>query len=148
MKRNTAREIAVRLCFMLSENPVHAAELLEHVFEPEYYASLAAEDDLFSEEPGTQMKYITEVIQGIGLHNAELDEYVMRYSTGWDFDRISRTALAIVKVAMYELLYMPDIPSRVSVNEAVELAKRYEEEQTVPFINGLLGAFVKGEISA
>ncbi|MCQ2451968.1 MAG: transcription antitermination factor NusB [Oscillospiraceae bacterium] len=147
MKRNTAREIAVRLCFMLSENPIQASELLEHVFEPEYYASLALEDELFSELPGNQLTYISELISGIGLHNAELDEYVMRYSTGWDFDRISRTALAIIKVAMYEILYMPDIPSRVSVNEAVELAKHYEEDQTVPFINGLLGAFVKGEIS-
>lgn len=147
MKRNTAREIGVRLCFMLSENPIHASELLEHVFEPEYYASLAHEDELFAELPGNQLPYISELISGIGLHNAELDEYVMRYSTGWDFDRISRTALAIVKVAMYEILYMPDIPSRVSVNEAVEMAKRYEEDQTVPFINGLLGAFVKGEVN-
>ena len=148
MKRKTAREIAVRLCFMLSENPRDAAELLDEVFEPEYYETLGVEDSLFKEAPSEQLSYITEIIKGIGLHNAELDEYVMRYAEGWSFERISRTALAIMKVAMYEILYMSDIPVGVSVNEAVELAKQYEEEETVPFINGLLGSFIKGEVNS
>ena len=73
------------------------------------------------------------------------DEYIERYSEKWDFDRISRTALAIMKTAMYEVLYMPDVPNGVSINEAVELAKKYEEPEVVPFVNGILGAFVKGE---
>lgn len=145
MKRSEARELAVRLCFAISENPVDSRELLDDIFEKEHYASLAEEDALFEEDPGKQREYIDKLVNGVGLHNAELDDYIMRYSIGWNFDRISRTAIAIMKAAMYEILYMPDIPVGVSVNEAVELAKRYAEEDTVPFINGVLGAFVKGE---
>ena len=64
---------------------------------------------------------------------------------GWDFSRISRTALSIMKTAMFEMMYMPEIPNGVSINEAVELAKKYDEPDTVPFINGVLGTFAKEE---
>lgn len=145
MKRSAARELAVRLCFAISENPKDSGELLNEMFEEGHYSSLLGEDELFSSSPDDQMEYIKTVVNGIGLHNAELDDYIMRYSVGWDFDRISRTAVAVMKVAMYEVLYMPDIPTGVSVNEAIEISKHYDEENTVSFINGVLGAFVKGE---
>lgn len=145
MKRSTAREIAVRLCFMLSETSEDPEVILSDMFENDHYVTLKEEDELFSEKPGKQIEYIREVVRGVGLHNAELDEYIERYSEKWDFDRISRTALAIMKTAMYEVLYMPDVPNGVSINEAVELAKKYEEPEVVPFVNGILGAFVKGE---
>ena len=145
MKRADARELAVRLCFMLSENPKDADSLLADVFDDEYYASLGNEDELFLQRPEGQLNYISAVIRGIALHSAELDEYIAVYSKGWDFSRISHTALAIMKLAMYEILYVPDIPHGVSINEAVELAKKYDEPETVPFINGVLSSFLKGE---
>ena len=145
MKRSTAREIAVRLCFMLSETSEDPEVILSDMFENDHYVTLGEEDELFNEKPGKQLEYISEVVRGVGLHNAELDEYIERYSEKWDFDRISRTALAIMNTAMYEVLYMPDVPNGVSINEAVELAKKYEEPEVVPFVNGILGAFVKGE---
>ena len=61
---------------------------------------------------------------------------------------ISLVASAIMRVAMYEILYMPDIPHGASINEAVEIAKKYETPETVKFINGILGSFVRAEISA
>ena len=130
---------------MLSETSESPEVILADMFENDHYVTLKEEDELFSEKPGKQLDYISEVVRGVGLHNAELDEYIERYSDKWDFDRISRTALAIMKTAMYEVLYMPDIPNGVSINEAVELAKKYEEPEIVPFVNGILGAFVKGE---
>ena len=145
MKRSTAREIAVRLCFIISETSESPDVILSDMFEDDHYVTLKEEDELFAEKPGKQLEYISEVVRGVGLHNAELDEYVERYSEKWDFDRISRTALAIMKTAMYEVLYMPEVPNGVAINEAVELAKKYEEPEVVPFINGILGAFVKGE---
>lgn len=145
MKRSTAREIAVRLCFIISETSESPEVILSDMFEDDHYMTLKEEDELFAEKPGKQLEYISEVVRGVGLHNAELDEYVERYSEKWDFDRISRTALAIMKTAMYEVLYMPEVPNGVAINEAVELAKKYEEPEVVPFINGILGAFVKGE---
>lgn len=146
MTRKDAREIAVRLCFEISATGKDPAELLGDFFDEEYYATLAAEDERFKDYPEKrQLDYISAVVRGVGQHWAELDGYVEKYAKGWKFERISRTALAVMKTAMYEILYMPDIPVGVSINEAVELSKQYEEPETVPFINGVLGSFAKGE---
>jgi N utilization substance protein B len=147
MTRKTAREIVLKLCFEITVSGKDASEIMEDVFDREYYDSLKSEDDTFTQYPSErQMEYINRMVRGIGEHNAELDGYVDKYSQGWQFHRISRLAVAIMKTAMYELLYMPDIPTGVSINEAVELAKKYEEPETIPFINGVLGSFVKGEV--
>jgi len=146
MTRTVAREIAVRLCFSMSENPSDPQELLAQVFEEGYYSTLGAEDKLYKERPDAkQLGYITSLVSGITEHSAELDGYIDKYSVSWKFGRISRTAVAIMKTAMFEVLYMPDIPDKAAINEAVELAKRYEPPETVSFINGLLGSFVRAE---
>ena len=146
MRRTTAREIAVRLSFAVSENPSDPEELLSQTFEEEYYASLQTEDELYKSKPSkNQLDYITRLVTGVSEHSAELDGYIEKYSVGWKFGRISRTAVAIMKVAMFEVMYMPDIPDSASINEAIELAKRYELPETVSFINGVLGSFSRGE---
>ena len=146
MKRTVAREIAVRLCFAISENPSDPKELISKTFEKEYYYSLGAEDEIYKNRPNNkQLEYITELVTGIYEHSAELDGYIEKYAVGWKFGRISRTATAIMKLAMYEVLYMPDVPDKAAINEAVELAKRYEEPETVSFINGILGSFSRNE---
>jgi N utilization substance protein B len=146
MTRTVAREIAVRLCFCVSENPQDPNEVLERVFEEGYYSTLKAEDELYSESPDSkQLEYITRLVTGVFEHCAELDGYIDKYAVAWRYGRISRTAAAIMKAAMFEVLYMPDIPDRAAINEAVELAKRYELAETVSFINGVLGSFSRAE---
>jgi len=146
MKRTVAREIAARLCFAVSENPSDPEELLSQVFEEEYYSSLQTEDELYKSKPNKkQLSYIKELVTGIYNHSAELDGYIEKYAVGWKFGRISRTAAAIMKLAMYEVLYMPDVPDGAAINEAVELAGRYEPPETVSFINGILGSFSRNE---
>ena len=76
-----------------------------------------------------------------------LDGYIEKYSKGWKFSRIPLVASAIMRVAMYEILYMQDIPNGAAINEAVEIAKKYETPEIVKFINGILGSFVRQEIS-
>ena len=147
MKRSAAREIAVRLCFALSENPVDPEELISQTFDDEYYNSLQSEDDLYKNKPGKkQLEYIKQLVTGISEHSAELDGYIEKYAVGWKFNRISRTAAAIMKLAMYEVLYMPDVPDNAAINDAIELAKRYEPPETVSFINGILGSFSRNEV--
>jgi len=146
MTRTSAREIAVRLCFEMSASDADAETILAQQLDPEYFESLAEEDELYAEYPDAgQLAYIRTLVRGIGGHSAELDAYIAKYATGWKFERISRTALAIMKTAMYEVLYMPDVPDSAAINEAVELAKKYEEPETVPFINGVLGTFHRTE---
>ena len=147
MNRTEAREIAVKLCFEISSKECPAREVLDRIFDREYYDSLSAEDKLFASYPDdAQREYIRQLVQGIGDHSAELDGYVAKYSKGWKFGRISRTALAVMKTAMYEIMYMPDIPTGVAVNEAVEIAKHYDEPETVAFVNGVLGSFAREEM--
>ena len=148
MTRTAAREIAVRLCYGLSENPRDPEEAIDEFFDSEYYATLSKEDELYESEPDErQADYIRRLVKGVSEHGAELDGYIEKYTVGWKFSRISRTALAVIRIAMYEVLYMPDeVPPRAAINEAVELAKKYEEPETVPFVNGVLGSFVKGEV--
>jgi N utilization substance protein B len=147
MTRTAAREIAVRLCFGLTENPKDPNLLLSEIFDEDYYASLEDEDEVFSSYPDElQREYISRIIRGVSEHGAELDGYIDKYAVGWKFGRISRTAVAILKTAMFEVLYMPDVPNKAAINEAVELAKRYEEPATVPFINGVLGSFERNEV--
>lgn len=146
MTRTSAREIAVRLCFGISATNESAETLLKRTFDEEYYESLSAEDELFAEYPDeVQLSYIERVVSGIGEHSAELDDYIAKYAKGWQFSRISRTALAIMKTAMFEVLYMPEVPDSVSINEAVELAKKYDGAETASFVNGILGTFARNE---
>ena len=148
MTRTAAREIAVRLIFSLSENPSDPEILLANTFEQEYYSSLNGEDNLYRECPDdVQMKYISRLVTGVHEHAAELDGYIEKYAVGWKFGRISRTAVAIMKAAMFEVLYMPDVPDNAAINEAIHLAKRYEAPETVSFTNGVLGSFVRAEKS-
>ncbi len=147
MNRSEAREIAMRLCFEISSRECDAREVLSHFFDGEYYASLAPEDKLYEGMPQpNHREYIEELVTGIGDHAPELDGYVEKYSRGWKFGRISRTALAVMKTAMYEILYMPQIPNGAAINEAVQIAKKYDEPETVAFINGVLGSFVREEL--
>ena len=148
MNRTEARELAVRLCFEVSSKECTADEVLERFLDEEYFKTLSGEDGVFSSYPDdTQKEYIERLVRGIGEHSAELDGYIAKYSRGWQFGRISRTALAVMKTAMFEIMYMPDIPTGVAVNEAVEIAKGYDEPETVSFVNGVLGTFVREEMS-
>ena len=77
-----------------------------------------------------------------------MDTYIEKYAKGWRFERISLVASAIMRVAMFEILYMPDIPDGVAINEAVEIAKKYETPEVVKFMNGILGSFLREEVKA
>ena len=148
MLRNTAREIAVHLSYELSFTDKTAAALLDERLSRETFERLAEEDALYQDPPNAaQADYIRRLVQGVNEHAAELDGYIAKYAKGWSFARIPLVASAIMRVAMYEVLYMPDIPNGVAINEAVEIAKRYETPETVKFINGILGSFVRQEIT-
>ena len=141
MVRNTAREIAAHLSYELSFTDKTVDELLKERLTPEAFAELAEEDPLYADA------YITRLVKGVDEHAAELDGYIAKYAKGWKFSRIPLVASAIMRVAMYEILYMEDIPNGAAINEAVEIAKKYETPETVKFINGILGSFVREEIS-
>lgn len=147
MTRNTAREIAVHLAYELSFTDLAPEELVAQSLQSERFATLAAEDELYAEAPGpTQAEYIRGIVLGVAEHAPELDGYIAKYARGWRFERIPLVAGAIMRVAMYEAMYRDDIDVGVAVNEAVEIAKKYETPETVKFINGILGSFSREEL--
>lgn len=147
MTRNTAREIATHLAYELSFTELPIEEFLAARLSEENFADLAPECELYGDLPNEkQMHYIRRLVSGVAEHAAELDAYIEKYAKGWRFERISLVASAIMRVAMYEILYMPDIPNGAAVNEAVEITKNYEDEETAKFVNGILGSFVREEI--
>lgn len=77
---------------------------------------------------------------GAEEHEAEIDEVVKKYIRGWTMNRLSRVSLALLRLALYEMKYEPDIPVGVSINEAVNLAKKYGGAEDAPFVNGVLGS--------
>ena len=148
MVRNTAREIAVHLSYELSFTDKSVEELLDQRLTPESFQTLSGEDAIYQEAPGPkQADYIRRLVRGVAEHGPELDGYIAKYAKGWNFARIPLVASVIMRVAMYEILYMPEIPNGAAINEAVEIAKKYETPETVKFINGILGTFVRQEIT-
>ena len=126
MTRNTAREIAVHLAYELSFSDLSVAEFLDEHLSSETFSR--------------------RLVGGVSEHAAELDAYIEKYAKGWRFERISLVASAIMRVAMFEILYMPDIPHGVAINEAVTIAKKYDAPEVAKFVNGILGSFLREEV--
>jgi len=146
MTRSQLREIAMHISFALGANPRPVRELLDQLLDKSYYKSLGEEDELYTDYPSKkQIAYLERMAEGLGEHLVELDFYIEKYARGWKVGRISRVAVAIMRVAMFEVLYLPEIPGSVAINEAVEMAKKYEDPDTVSFINGILGSFIREE---
>jgi len=91
--------------------------------------------------------YLRRVYFGVGEHRDELDEIINRHAKGWKMTRISRVSRSLLRLSAYEMLYCEDIPNSVSINEAIELCKKYDEEAARPFVNGVLNG-IKDEIAA
>lgn len=144
-----ARELAVQLSFAAAAANISADEMADLFFSQEHFAELAEECELFAEYPDEkQMEYIRRLTALITENRSEIDGFIERYSKGWKLERISRTALAVMRCAICEILYMDDIPNSAAINEAVEIVKGYDEPDTVSFVNGVLGGFMRGEFPA
>lgn len=144
MTRTNAREIVAHLIFEMNFTADPAEQLVASVMEPVYYESLGQETDIYAERPNEkQLQYIRETVRGIQDKTEELDAYISKYAVGWSVTRISKVARAILHVAMYEALYVEDVPVSSAINEAVELTRKYENEDVVSFVNGILGSFAR-----
>ena len=92
-----------------------------------------------------ESSYIRKVLDGVRDHREKLDTLIDAHSHGWKRSRLSGVARAAILLATYEMLYMPDVPPRVSLNEAIELMKKYDEDKARVFVNGVLNAISRDE---
>lgn len=147
MTRTNTRRLAVQLVFAAAGGTDFTAE---EYFEKEFYKGFSPEDGFSGETPDeNEKRYICSIVNGVQSHARELNSIVEKYSSGWSLRRISRAALAILRCALYELLYLSDedVPPAVAINEAVELTKTFDEAETAAFVNGVLGSFVRAELA-
>ena len=145
MTRSNARELAVHLIYSRSFTGDEPVAVVETRLERDYYAALSGESEVYTERPSRkQLAYIDKVVVGTANRAQELDEIIQKYSIGWDISRISKLARCILRLAIYEILYAEDVPAGVAVAEAVRIAKKYNDDDTGAFVNGILGSFVRG----
>lgn len=90
------------------------------------------------QDEGAPPAYLKELVAGVGSHLEELDALIVRYSEHWRLERMTVVDRNLLRLAIYELLYQPEIPPKVVINEAVEMAKRYGSEASGAFVNGIL----------
>jgi N utilization substance protein B len=90
------------------------------------------------EQPREHYAFGEELIQGVVTHIADIDERIRGLAHNWEFDRIAKIDLAILRLAMFEMIYRKDIPPVVSINEAIDLSKQFSNADAKRFINGIL----------
>ena len=144
MTRGNARELAVHLIYSREFTGEEPEQVISTRLEKEYYAELGKETDVYAERPSrAQMRYIDTVVTGVANREEDLDEQIRKYSIGWDISRISKLARCILRLAIFEILYVEDVPTGVAVSEAVRIAKKYNGDDTGAFVNGILGSFAR-----
>ena len=145
MTRANARELAVHLIYGRDFTGEEPESVVSTRLDKEYYPALSQENDVYSERPSrAQLGYIDRVVSGVANRGEEINAIISQYSIGWDISRISRLTRSILQLAIFETLYLEDVPAGVAVSEAVRLAKKYDGDDTGAFVNGILGAFVRG----
>lgn len=144
MTRANARELAVHLIYGRDFTREDPEEVVSIRLDKDYYAHLSQENEVYAERPSRkQMTYIRACVEGVTEHQQELDEYIAQFSIGWNVHRLSRFTKAALRLAIFESLYIEDVPVGVAINECVMLTRKYEDEEVVAFVNGVLGAFAR-----
>ena len=145
MTRGDARELAVHLIYARDFTGEEPESIINIRLDKTYYPQLAQENQVYAERPSkAQAAYIETVVTGVANRLDLLNEYIGNYAIGWDIRRISRLTRAVMQLAIFEVLYVDDVPTGVAISEAVRIAKKYDGDDTGSFVNGILGAFARG----
>lgn len=143
MSRKAAREVAIHIVYDYGFNSENGNEALQYFLSDEFAESVSNDTDIYSQVGKEQHSYISEIVNGVAEKKSEIDELIKKYSVGWNLNRISRIAMAIMRVAVFECKYFDEVSEKIAINEAVEIAKKYDSAETVSFINGVLGSVVR-----
>lgn len=133
MGRHEQREQIFKLLFRVE---FHSMEDI-----PEQVRLFLTDDEVFELEKDTE--YVSERFDMIKSKITELDELINKNVDGWSTDRMGKVELAVLRLGVYEILFDDSIPGRVAVNEAVEIAKKYGQENSGAFVNAVLAKFMK-----
>lgn len=132
MNRKRSREIAMELLFGMTLSKNTIGETIEN-FKEDYEMKLNTID----------LEYIIKALEKVEENKEIIDKKIEDALTNWKIDRISKVNLSILRLSIAEMLYLEDVPGRVSINEAIELTKKYSDEKSVSFVNGVLDKVLK-----
>lgn len=104
-------------------------------------------EDFWVQHPASEdvRSFAEQLVEGVITHKAELDKLIGAHATNWKVSRMPVVDRNILRAALYELLWIPDVPAKVTVNEAIELAKRFADDETKKFVNGILDQVLKSD---
>lgn len=144
MTRANARELAVHLIYSRKFTDEYPGQVISARLDKEYYPLLSEENQVYTERPSRAQKaYLDTVVTGVANREEQLNEEIQKYSIGWDVSRISKLARSIMQLAIFEILYVEDVPTGVAISEAVRIAKLYDGDDAGAFVNGILGSFAR-----
>ena len=144
MTRANARALAVHLIYAQQFTGDEPEQVVAARLEKEYYKGLSQENQVYTDRPNKyQVAYIDTVVAGVVNRVTELNETIQKFSIGWDISRISKLTRTVLQLAIFEILYMEDVPTGAAISEAVRIAKMYDGDDTGSFVNGILGAFAR-----
>jgi len=144
MTRANARELAVHLIYSREFTGEEPEQVISVRLAKDYYCLLSQDNPVYSERPSrAQMSYIDTVVSGVSNRSEELNNLIQKFSVDWDISRISKLARCIMQLAIFEILYLDDVPTGVAISEAVRIVKMYDGQETGSFVNGILGAFAR-----
>lgn len=127
MGRRETRENAMKLLYQVQIQKEDIDEQIDRFMEEQQVTEK------------TDKEYILGVVKGVVENEVEIDKLIANHAKGWTIQRMPKVDLAIMRLSCYEMKYRTDIPVNVSINEAVEMAKKYSSEQSKTFVNGVLG---------
>lgn len=143
MNRRKSREAAMKLLFQTTLNGENLEEALENLKDVRDSEENGKERDNESIDlKDVDINYVKRIIEGIEENKEKIDEKIKNNLKNWKIERLSKVDLSILRLCTYELKFEEDIPNKVSVNEAIELAKKYSGEKSATFINGVLGKMI------
>jgi transcription antitermination protein NusB len=136
--RRRAREYALQVLFSLDLNPgLTAPQALAHFWRD--FIAEARPADESEPEPTTEVTVFAEqLVRGTADNLAEIDQIVQKASRNWRLERMARVDRNVLRLATYELRFQPEVPAKVVINEAIEVARRYGAAESPAFVNGLL----------
>ena len=140
MKRRLAREIIVQSLYQMEMNDVDSAEAVEMLIEE---ASEENETERVITDEIELKAYVVEHVNGVWEHKAAIDDMLEHYLKGWQMSRLSRVDRQILRLATFEMVFANDVPAKVAVNEAIDLAKHFGTDDSGKFVNGVLGKMIQ-----
>ena len=144
MSRMTARAAVMQMIYEQLAGGQGGEETLQMVYDELREEGVPGVEAVGAKEPGkADRAYIPRVLEGVTTHLDELDAEIAAFSRDWTIQRMPKVDLNILRLATWEILHEADVPGRVAINEAVELAGRYSEPASGRFINGVLGAILR-----